>query len=295
MTSDYIEFSVNDNSLVINGNGTYNVPLIYDDDSILNIPEINIDNITSTFNIESNILLSILNYNSKELAKPIISKPVQKFYYLDGEGCITSTSGLCINNFTLEKNIKILLSQKIVKLFKLFNINTNVKFTLGQDPISDELIQPKVRFETDNVIITAKLPTDSSLINQISAKVMRDAVNVNNPYSILVNKTELLQAINRFMLFGNNSFIDQICDFTFNNYGFILSNLKNNNSEEINYVNSSGLTDNFEYKACLNLIDLKNIIDSSVDTVINFRFGSGTSFILTRGSINNVIFELDED
>lgn len=295
MTSETIEFSIDDSSLTVVGNGTYNIPLIYDDDKILEIPEINIDNITSTFNINSDILLSILNYNSKELNKPIITKPVQKFYYVDNEGCITSTSGLCINNFNLEKPIKMLLSSKVVKLFKLFDSNQNVKFTYGIDLLFDDIYQPKVKFETNNIIITAKLPSDTSLISQINAKAMRDATNIDNPYSILVNKTSLLQAINRFMLFGSNSFIDQICDFEFNQTGFTLSNSRNKNSEELNYMNNSELPENFKYKASLNLIDLKNIVDTYSDTVIQFRFGSGTSFILKRGSVDNVIFELSDD
>ena len=295
MTSETVEFSVDDNSLVVIGNGTYNIPLIYDDDKILKIPGIDINNITSTFNIDSNILLSILNYNSKELNKPIITKPVQKFYYVDNEGCITSTSGLCINNFTLEKPIKMLLSPKVVKLFKLFDSDQTVKFTYGIDLLFDDIYQPRVRFETDNISITAKLPSDASLMSQINAKAMRDATNINNPYTILVNKTSLLQTINRFMLFGSNSFIDQICDFEFNQSGFALSNSRNKNSEELNYMNNSELSENFEYKASLNLIDLKNIVDACNDSVVQFRFGSGTSFILKQGSVDNVIFELSDD
>lgn len=297
MTCEYVEFTADDNALKIVGNGTYNVPMVYNSvgDSILDIPKIKIDNTTSSFEIDSNILLSILNYNSKELNKPIITKPVQKFYYIDNEGCITSTSGLCINNFTLPSPIKMLLSQKIVKLFKLFNPDQNVKFTYGIDLLFDDLYQPKVRFETDAVAITALLPVDTSLISQVNAKVMRDATTINNPYSIMVNKTTLLQAINRFMLFGNNSFIDQICDFEFSLTGFVLSNIRTKNIEEINYINSAGLPEDFSYKASLNLIDLKNIIDVCNESVVQFRFGSGNSFILKQSSVDNVIFELDDD
>ena len=297
MTCDFIELDTTNNALIISGNGIYNLPLVYDSEgeNILHIPEIDINNITTNFEINSDILLSILNYNSKELNKPIITKPVQKFYYVDNEGCITSTSGLCINNFTLSKPIKMLLPQKVVKLFKLFSVNQNVKFEYGIDILFDDIQVPKVRFTTDNIVITAELPSDSSLMSQINAKTMRDAISINNPYTILVNKTTLMQAINRFMLFGNNSFIEQICDFNFSSVGFSLSNSKNKNVEDINYVNSSGLSEDFTYKASLNLIDLKNIVDVCIDSIIQFRFGSGTSFILKQGQVDNVIFELDDN
>ena len=47
----------------------------------------------------------------------VVSNPIQRLYYMDERGAVTFTSGACINNFTLEKPVKILLNNKLVKLF----------------------------------------------------------------------------------------------------------------------------------------------------------------------------------
>jgi hypothetical protein len=120
ITTDTIELNIVDNSLVLKGNGTYKLPLIYDGDKLLELPEINIYNPTVNFVIKSETLLSILQYNSKELTKGVISKPVQKLYYVDELGAITFTNGACVNSFSLTQPIKVLFNNRLVKLFKLF-------------------------------------------------------------------------------------------------------------------------------------------------------------------------------
>ena len=137
ITTDTVEFSIDGNSLVIKANGNYKLPLIYDDDKLLELPKINIDNVTAEFDVSGDTLVSILQYNSKQLNVGTISKPVQKMYYVDENGAITFTNGACINNFTLEKPIKILLNNRLVKLFKLFK-GKSVHMSVGYDPISED-------------------------------------------------------------------------------------------------------------------------------------------------------------
>ena len=75
---------------------------------------------------------------------------------MDEKGAITFTNGACVNSFTLEQPVKLLFNNRLVKLFKLFK-DESVKFTIGYDPISDDIIQTKVRFATSDIIITAIL------------------------------------------------------------------------------------------------------------------------------------------
>ena len=100
-TTDTVELTCHDTYLQIKGNGTYKLPLICVDDVQLTLPEINISNPTVNFIISGAILNSINQYNSKELTKGVISKPIQKFYYVDEQGALTFTSGACVNSFTL--------------------------------------------------------------------------------------------------------------------------------------------------------------------------------------------------
>ena len=77
-TTDTVEITIDNNTLVVKGNGIYKLPLIYDNDKLLELPEIKINNVTSEFDISGDALVSILTYNSKEIAKGNIVRPVQK-------------------------------------------------------------------------------------------------------------------------------------------------------------------------------------------------------------------------
>src|SRR5574344_413772 len=64
ITTDTIELTVTENSLNIVGNGKYKLPLIFDSNTqeLLELPEIEINNVTNDFYINSSILTSILKY-----------------------------------------------------------------------------------------------------------------------------------------------------------------------------------------------------------------------------------------
>ena len=290
-TTETVEITVDNTTLIVKGNGTYKLPLIYNGENLLELPVINISNPTTDFEIEGDILASILNYNSKEIAKGNIVRPVQKLYYVDENGAITFTTGACVNNFSLEKPIKVLLNQKVVKLFKLFK-NEKVKFTLGYDKITEELIQTKVKFETDSVCITAILPSDNTLLASVPVTAIRNRVTNVYPYSVNVNKDELIQAINRLLLFVNSKeFTKTFGNFEFNNNSVILRDSDNINSETIYY---STPLDNCEYKNSIDLMDLKATLENCVEKYLTISFGDSQAVVIARGNIYNIIPEVIE-
>ena len=290
ITTETVEFNITDSSLVITGNGEYKIPLIYSGDKLLTIPEISISNVTNSFYIDSSILKSILQYNSKELSKRnIVSNPIQKLYYIDDEGAITFTSGACVNVFKLEKPVKMLLSQKIVNLFKLFD-DDKVKFSIGQDPIhNSQNIQTKVKFETDYLVISAIIPNNDSLVGSVPVNNIRDrAFNVYDN-SITVNKTEMLQAIDRLLIFydGTSQFY---ANFSFNSSNMKISSFNNEIFEKLSYKDYKGL-DN-EYNTILDLNDLKIVLNSYNDSHVTINFGDGQAFVIIKPNIYSVIPEV---
>ena len=56
ITTETIEFNINDNTLIVKGNGIYKFPLIYDGDKILELPIIEINNPTANIEISNSIL-----------------------------------------------------------------------------------------------------------------------------------------------------------------------------------------------------------------------------------------------
>lgn len=293
ITTDTIEMNIVDNALVLKGNGTYKLPLIYDGEKLLELPKIEINTPVKKFNIDSNILLSILQYNSKQLTQGIISKPIQKLYYVDENGAATFTTGACINTFTLAENVKILLNDRLVKLFKLFKGET-VEFTLGYDAISDEIVQTKVKFEAPDVVITAILSCDDTMLRSFPVNAVRSRANAQYPYSVNINRELMIQTISRLLLFSSaNSAKDVIKPFSvfeFKKDYVVVYDAKKENKEEIYYTNTHCAIEGV-YSALLDLNDLKQTLETCTEQYVTVHFGDGQAIVLSRGNVKNVIPE----
>lgn len=285
LTSENIELSVEDTYLKVVADGTFKIPLIYDGENLLEIPEIEINNKTQEFDIKTENLLNILNYNSKEVTKKT-RYPVQKMYYLDEKGCITFTTGACVNRFELGGTLKILLTAKVVKLFKLFS-SENVHFVLGNDNIGNGIIQPKVSFYNDLVTISAILPNDSSLINSVPAELIRKTAFNQYDYSVNLNKDSILNAIKRFLIFTSDP-TRRIVTLNFGQNLTICDDA--GNSETIEYDNNE--TVDCDYSAKFFAEDLRLTLESVTDKFVVFNFGNHMAAVIAKGNIYNVVPEV---
>ena len=293
ITTDTIELSVVDSTLILKGNGVYKLPLIFDGEKLLELPEIEIDNPTVEFDVDSNALLSLIQYNSKELTKGQPSHPMQKMYYVDEKGAITFIFGACVNSFTLEKPVKMLLNDRLVKLFKLFK-GEKVHFTMGMDALTDDIIQTKVRFETPEVTITSILSCDDTMLKTFPVDSIRGRANATYPYSIKVNKDQFLQTINRLLLFSSansaKDIIKPISEFRFEKDHVVVFDTRGENKEEVWYSNS---TIEDSYDTYLDLNDLKVTLETCVDPYVTLEFGDTQAVVVTHGNIKNVIPECE--
>lgn len=293
ITTETIELSVEESTLIIKGNGTYKLPLIFDGDKLMELPEIVIHNPTVNFKIDSNILLSILQFNSKELSKGIISRPIQKLYYVDEHGALTFTTGACVNSFELQQPVKLLLNDRLVKLFKLFK-GEQVDFTLGYDTISEDTIQTKVRFESDDIIITAVLSCDDNMLESFPVNAVRGRANSDYPYSVNVNREQIIQTINRLLLFtsanGAKDIINPFSTFEFKKDSMIVWDTNHENYEEVFYSNTTCSVDD-KYVAILDLKDLKTTLENCTEQYVVLHFGDSQAVVIARGNVKNVIPE----
>ena len=290
ITTEELELIVKDNTLVIKGNGRYKLPMIYEDINLLELTEITIDNPTTTFTINSDVLLSILTYNSKEVTKNTITRPVQKMYYVDDKGCITFTQSACVNYFELPQPIKILLTDKLVKLFKLFPKDTDIEFTLGYDEVGG-ILQTKVSFKTENIKITSILTNDESMLVSVPERAIRGRANTQYKYSINIDRDSLIDSIDRLLLFTQlKNQIGKTCaKFEFTPDRLILSDLTEDNKEPIPYVETK-LDET--YSAYLDLLDIRMTLENCTEKYLTLHFGDGQAFVVSRGNIKNVIPEV---
>ena len=293
VTTEDIELIIHDTYITIKANGNYKLPLIFENDSMMDLPVIYIDNVTVDMNISGAILDSIMNYNSKELTIGSLAKPVQKMFYLDQEGCITFTTGACVNSFLLEKPVKVLLNSRLVKLFKLFKGGV-VKSNLGYDAISDTIIQTKVSFTTDKIKLTAVTGCDDSLLNQVPVEAIRGRANKAYPYSVVLNRAELVEAVNRLLLFsagyGSKENIRPFSLFEFALDNIIIYDTKKENTEILKYQNDTVITE--PYNMTLDLVDFKKILDGCTEQYITLNFGDGKACVIVRNAVRNVLPEV---
>lgn len=290
VTAEYIELTCHDTYVNVKANGNYKIPLIFENNNLMELPPIIIENKTVEMNISGDILQTILQYNSKELLKGTIAKPVQKMFYVDQEGCITFTSGACVNSFTLEKPIKILLNNRLVKLFKLFK-DTMVQFSLGYDALSESIIQTKVSFETEDISLTAILSCDDTLLNSVPVAAIRGRANNTYPYSVVLSRDALMQAINRLLLFsagyGSKENLKPYSEFEFKADKVTIYDSNRENVEVLDYQNGTFVTDT--YSIILDLVDFKTVLDGCNEQYVTINFGDGKAAVVVRGNIKNVI------
>lgn len=292
MTCENLTLLLENNSLCIKGNGKYTLPLIYDQQELLNLPYFSVSS-EMQFDLPTSILNSILVYNSKELNKGVISSPIQKFYYVDSEGALTFTSGACVNSFKLPTDIKFLLNSRTVKLFKLFKTDS-VHVTI------EESEQLKICFSTDTITLSVITPSESSLINEVPVAAIRGRCNDNYSYNTMLSKSALVETLNRMSLFFNNINNINISCIKLSFYDTFVKIADNTkkNEEIIEYENVTLADLQTEpYVTYLDINDLKSVIDNFASSVISIKFGNSQAVVVTNGNISNIIPEciIDEN
>lgn len=299
ITAPEFELLVDDQKVTIKvGRSNYKIPMIYENDKLLTLAPIRVLNRTVEMSISADILSSILNINSKELAKvknTTIVNEIQKLYYLDETGCYTFTTGACKNGFTLEKPIKLLLNDRLVKLFKLFT-KGNVFFSFGTDATTSGLKQQKVSFETENIYVAAIVTCDDVLLNRFypACNSLKNILEQSYDNRIVISGNELGAALSRLIQFNKNS-IDSIdANNLFGTITFTESEMlitdSVGNTEAIEIENDNSFV-NPEYSMLLNLAHLKLITDSCKNEHITINFGDHKAVILTHGLITNFLPE----
>ena len=299
ISAEEFELEIKDTVVVVKaGRSSYKLAMIYENDQLMKLPIIKLDpeQITVSMNISNDILMSILNVNSREVqkAKKVEVNELQRYYYIDETGCFTFTTGACINAFTLEKPIKLLLTDKVVKLFKLFGSDAFLSY--GHIVNADNSLQPIVVFQTEDVYVATRLLSDETCIQKVKAPcdAMKALAKEVYEHNLVLSATDLSAAISRLLMFHKNSSAKADLSFVpasveFSNTELTISDISGDNKEVITIENGSSTPGG--YSMGVNLIDLKAVLDSCKNEHLTFNCGNHKSIIIARGNISNVIAE----
>lgn len=299
-TTDTFSLELKDNTVVLgSGKSKYKVAMIYENETLMTLPVIVIQNKTVEMTISNDILMSILNVNSKELlkAKYLNVSELNKLYYIDEAGCFTFTNGSCLNAFSLEKPVKLLLNDRIVRLFKLFK--DDVQFSLGMDALANGNIQTKIVLETPDTYLAAVITCDDTLIARVQqpCEATKRYLSESYDHKLVLSTAELSAAINRLMSFTKNSkttnekvnmaYLPTAINIE---NGELVIKDKFENYETVAIANESYSTG--DYEMYVNLYDIKLVLDSCQTDHITLNCGNHRSIIITRGTVANLIPEV---
>lgn len=295
VTSETIELSIKDNSLFIKCNGDYKIPLIYDGDSLLVLPRIEIEDIYEEFETDSKVLNSIVDFNSRELQKGTLSKPIQRLYYLDSKGCVTFTSGACVNRFDINMMSKLLLNDKLVKLLRLFK-DTKVTIKTGHNKISDDVVATVVEFDNQTsprIKISAVLNCDDTMVTKFPVDAVRGRADKGYPRTVTINKEMLTQAIDRLMLFSQvaakTDLSVSVVKMKFEKGFVTVSDRMDVNKEDVYYSKEDDSQE--EYSLTVYSSDLTKTLDTCTNQLVQISFGDGQALVVSEGNVSWVIPE----
>lgn len=287
-TTKEVELTTTDKFLTVTANGKYKFPLIYDDrGGMVVLPKISIENVTNEFPIDKSILYSIYKYNSKELQKVGCNLEVQKLFYIDDKGAITFNSGACVNNFTLEQPISIYLTEKLIKLFKLFKAD-KVSFHLGFDTDIASNVLTKIALHDESTALVAILNSNDSLLKTFPVRQIRQREQDVYSYNVTINKSEVLDAITRLSLFSDDNKASVIASF--NEDSLTLYDSFKQNSEVIKFVDYVPELET-GYEAKINASDFKLTLETCDEEFINVGFGNHKAIVIRRNNITNILAE----
>lgn len=298
INTDEFSLVINDTNVELKtGKSKYKLAMIYENDQLMKLPVIKLDpsEVQIAMSIDYEILMSILNVNGKEIqkAKKLDVNELQRYYYLDETGCFTFTTGACVNRFTLEKPIKLLLTDRVVRLFKLFNSAAWMSY--GNIANKDMTLQPIATFQTEDIYVATRLLGDDTCIQRIKAPcdAMKSLVQEAYDHNLVLSASDLSAAIARLLMFHKNSAAKTDLTFVpatinFDTTDFVITDASGENSESITIENGSVSS---SYSMGINLIDLKSVLDSCKNEHITLNCGNHKSVVINRGNISNVIAE----
>ena len=169
-----------------------------------------------------------------------------------------------------------------------------VKFTLGEDPVSETITQTKVRFEIPGVTLTVITNCDEELIRTVPVNAIRGRASFEYPHQVILNRQMLTETINRLLLFssgyGSKENIKPYSAFDFDTDKVTIYASDKQNKETLTYQNNTALEE--PYSLMLDLVDFKTVLDGCSEEFVTLKFGNRQCIVLVRGQISNIIPEV---
>jgi DNA polymerase III sliding clamp (beta) subunit (PCNA family) len=261
MSSPNIEISIEGSTVIVKGNGRYEVPLIQEEDgSSVDMPSYNFDTNVSSNQINNVDIRNILTMN-KSCKADMKEVPALFNYYMDQERVLTTNYFKACNNPVKLFNSPVCLPPEIVELIPVVADDSGVTVQQNED---------SVLFTSTNGTLYGKKSVAEDL-EQYPVQDLLNCMNEQYAYSCIINKTLLINALERLCLFTGD-YDSNAVNLTFDKDKVTLTTKRCNTNESISYLQAPVMEGSF--KITLDAIFLKNQLISSPKEDATLKFGS---------------------
>lgn len=282
LTTPFTELVLEDKKLVVNANGRYEWEVTLEEDGTpIKLPSYTFDTSVAKNSINPFELKSILTMN-KSCKAEVREMPSIFNYYFDNERVLTTDFYRACNNPIKLFNVPVCLPPELVEFIPLIIDDTGVTV---QESGSDVL------FSSSLGTLYGKKATEEDL-NNFPAENLVTSLNENYDYSCLVNRTTLINALDRMCLFTDGFDKNEVV-LTFTSDSITLTTPKNQTHETLKYLEVSNYDS--EYKISIDALFLKNQLSSLAKEDITIKFGNEAGIELVCDKVTQLSSALGDE
>ena len=274
-TSEFVKLDVNEDSLIVQGNGKHTIPLVIDEGGVVKFPEVKaVKGEVEVIKISD--IKNVISVNSASLAKTYDIRCLCSYYA--GDVVVTSDDqAACINEVKLFKKDS-LISERMMKLLSLVEEDT-----------VDCVRNGKMFYFTTPTFFLAGPEADG--IEDFPYEQLMEYVEEEFPSKCNIKKSDLLDVIKRLELFIE-PYDKNGANLEFTQDDIIVTS-KRSSSEEFVEYRSVEYSEGF--KCCVDVPMLRQQIEAIQEDSFEIAFGNETAIRLQSNGVNTVISLLEED
>lgn len=270
-TSKTVEISMQENSLMVKGNGTYHFELPTDDGSPIKFPnKVPNEGMNNLGEVKKSVIDKIINYNKPSLAVGV-ELPALCTYYC-GENVVTSDQvRICSTKEKLFSEPKLITAQ----LMEVLSVVSSDNITILSN--NDCLV-----FETNTEKLYAPITQGAETYPIVPIMTLVDMDFTSN---CKISRTAVNDLLERVMLFVTK-YDDKSIKMTFTQEGLMFSSKQSNGVELIPYVESNNFKD---FTCFIDVEYLKSQIATQTGDYLNIGYGSETAIKLITDDVIQVV------
>ena len=284
ITTQSICLYVDGNKLVVEGNGTYNLELRFGSgDAPIVFPQQEFDRNVEVVHLDSLQVKNILSLNKSCKAKGRESGQYYD-YYMDSERVLTmSDDRACLNKVKVF-NTPVLVSPELFDLVPLVSDLNGVNVQSNLKNI-DEVNHTIMLFTSDWGSLYGVSDMQFG-VEEFMAERIVEAMSDKLPHEATINRTLLLNALDRICLFtqifGNN-----VVEINLNNEGIILKSHISNSVESIKFIQPIANVEPITAK--IDGESLKEVINSCTKEDLTLNFGNDKDLYINCDNVTQVV------